>query len=73
MAARSDAQRLLRGCSNREVRDLLRQTIDNGARYRPTKAGLMLYGPNGAVSVHFTISEHRAVKNLRSSMRKAGL
>lgn len=38
-----------------------------------TTAGITLCGPNGTVGTHFTKSDHRAVLNFISDLRKAGI
>jgi len=62
-----------KSCRDRAVRKLVLEALETGARARKSKGGLMLYGPNGAVAVHYTNSDGRAVKNLRSAMVKAGI
>jgi hypothetical protein len=38
-----------------------------------TTSGLMFCGPEGTVLTHFTNSDHRALKNFISDLRKAGI
>lgn len=43
-------------------------------RVRKTKAGWFFYLPNGeCTSLHTTLSDHRALKNFRAQIERAGL
>lgn len=68
-----DLRKIRRGCTNREVRATLLRAIQSGARYKLTKKGVILYGPNGVAVTHFTVSDHRGVKNLKASLKAAGI
>ena len=62
-----------RSCKDRATRAVLLQALEAGATMKATKGGVMVHGPDGMVSAHFTVSDHRAYKNLRSRLRRAGL
>lgn len=62
-----------RSCKDRATRAVLIEALEAGATMKPTKGGVMVHGPSGIVSAHFTSSDHRAHKNLRSRLRRAGL
>lgn len=67
------AKAVRRGCGNRDMRDLLIGAIKSGVRTKLTRSGILLYGPGGIAGTHFSVSDHRAVKNLRRDMRKVGI
>lgn len=63
----------LRKCADRDLRHVILGAARSGFRYRMTKSGVMFYGENGeSVAVHFTNSDHRALKNAVSNFRKIG-
>jgi len=64
---------LRRRCKDDRTYDLLAGAIRRGARYRLTKAGIVLYGRRGTVHTHFSPSDWRAVRNLEASIKRAGL
>jgi hypothetical protein len=68
-------QNLLRGCTNREIRKLMAAVFSTGTRYRASKGGIIVYGPPGTkpISIHLTVSDHRAVKNLSRDLRQIGI
>ena len=67
-------KRILRACTNREIRAVLLEVIDKTtATIRLTTSGIIIYGPEGACGTHWTVSEARASKNLRASLRRIGV
>ena len=65
--------RILRRCSDRQVRELVVGAAKAGIRFRLTRGGAIFYGDNGGcVSVHFTLSDHRGAKNLAAHFRSIG-
>lgn len=68
-----DLKTIRRGCTNKQVKALLIGVLKDGARYKLTKSGIILFGPTGSAATHFTVSDHRGVKNLRAQLRRAGL
>jgi hypothetical protein len=62
-----------RGCTDRATRDVLLAALDQGARMKATKAGVMVHGPNGSTSAHFSVSDKRAALNLRAQLRRSGV
>lgn len=62
-----------RSATSKEQRDLLLAALDAGATMKETKKGVMVFGPSGSVTAHFTTSDWRALKNLRTALRRAGL
>lgn len=56
-----------------QTRTVLLEALATGAHARLTSKGIMLYGPNGTVSTHFTGSDHRGAKNLTADLRRAGI
>jgi hypothetical protein len=65
--------RRIRRSKDREVIALLLAVIHAGHRYKMTKSGIIIYGPTGICGTHFSVSDHRAVKNLRSDLRRCGI
>ena len=72
MADSKDIRRIRRS-SNREVTGVLLAVIHAGHRYKMTKSGIIIYGPTGICGTHFSVSDHRAAKNLRSDLRRCGI
>lgn len=69
-----DMRRLRRGCHDPGIRRVVTTAIQQGTRYRMTKKGVMLYGTGHTAAVaHFTVSDHRGVRNLTSQLRKMGV
>lgn len=69
-------QKLLRGCTNKDVRKLLAIVFSSNLRYRPTKNGIVVYGHDRTskpIVIHMTVSDHRAHLNLRRDLRAIGL
>lgn len=64
---------VIRRCNDLQTRQVLLDAIKAGATMKPTKKGVMVYGPSGIVASHFTGGEYRGPKNLRSALRRAGL
>lgn len=58
---------------SRDCRALVLAAIKHGARIKETKSGVMIYCGGTTLTVHGTVSDHRAVKNLRAGLRRAGL
>lgn len=57
----------------KEYRKLIKEAEAAGGRVEKKNAGVMIYGPTGMVMMHTTASDHRALANARSELRKAGL
>jgi len=66
---------MLRGCTNRDIRKLLKEVFASGVRYRAARNGVVVYGPIGTkpISIHLTVSDHRAHLNLRRDLRSIGI
>lgn len=69
-----------RGCTHREVRELLLEALDlaaedPGIRVRTTTKdrGVIVLTERGVCSTHFTCSDRRAVNNLRAGLRRIGV
>lgn len=58
---------------NKEWKRLIGECQSAGGRVEPKKKGIMIYGPNGIVTLHASTSDRRALANARSELRKAGL
>jgi hypothetical protein len=65
--------RRIRRSRDREVIALLLAVLHAGHRYKMTKSGIIIYGPEGICGTHFSVSDHRAAKNLRSDLRRCGI
>lgn len=65
--------RKVRRCNNRDVRKVILSVLRSGVRYRMTKNGIMLLGPNGGITAHFSVSDHRGYLNLIADLRRAGI
>jgi hypothetical protein len=65
--------RRIRRSKDREVVALLLAAIHAGHRYKMTKSGIIIYGPAGICGTHFSVSDHRAARNLRADLRRAGI
>ena len=73
MARHKDVRRIRR-CPDRERRKALLTAMRSGLHYRMTKKCVIFYGDNGLCAVaHFTVSDHRASKNLWSQLEKLGV
>lgn len=58
----------------KEVRKLVSLSEDQGFRIKQKKSGVMIYGKDGgAVLLHMTPSDCRAVKNARARLRNIGV
>ena len=68
----NDDLKKLRKCQDRTTRTLIIAAVHAGFRYRMTKGGVMIYGNEGVVSVHFTESDHRAVRNTQARFKQLG-
>lgn len=66
---------LRRRCRNREMQALLIRAVRDPAllKVRQTSSGILLTGPYGSASTHYTSSDFRAVKNFRARLRQIGL
>ena len=57
-----------------EATKLIKQLTALGVPVRDTKSGWMVLAPDGSsIAVHRTESDHRAIKNTLSRLRKAGI
>lgn len=65
--------RRIRRSKDREVIKVLLTVIHAGHRYKMTKSGIIIYGPTGICGTHFSVSDSRAVKNLRADLRRCGI
>ena len=72
MADSKDIRRIRRS-KDREVIAVLLAVIHAGHRYKMTKSGIIIYGPDGICGTHFSVSDNRAVKNLRADLRRCGI
>lgn len=69
-----DIRRIKKGCGSRELRDLLLAAVSAGYRYKMTRSGIILYGPDAIAGTHLSGgSDPRAVKNVRADFRRAGI
>jgi hypothetical protein len=60
--------------ANKQQKVLLVSLEHQGCKVRRTKDGWFVAFPSGGgTSVHTSTSDHRAVQNLRSTIRRAGL
>lgn len=75
MGQSKSERNILRGCTNRDVRKLLAAVFSSGIKYRTAKNGVIVYGPVGTrpISIHLTVSDHRAHLNLRRDLRAIGI
>lgn len=73
MVPNKDMKRVQRGCTDKEVRRLLLTVMRAGHPYRMTKAGVMVFGPEGSAGAHLTTSDHRGAENFRSDLKKIGI
>ena len=72
VAASKDIRRIQRtACSDKAK--LLLSVIRAGHRYKMTKAGIVIYGPDGIAGTHLAGSDHRGLANFRSDLRKSGI
>lgn len=59
---------------SRGMDGLVSEAERQGFRIKRTKKGVTIYGKNGGmVTVHLTCTDHRAVRNAMSDMRKIGV
>lgn len=73
MSTDKDRRSIRRACS-RDYSRLILSVMDEGHRYRMTKAGIMFYGPNGeTLTIHLTNSDPRSFKNTKALLAKLGL
>lgn len=68
-----DLTTIRRRGQNRDITDLLCTVIGYGYDYKLTKKGIIVYGPHGIAGTHFSVSDHRAAKNLRADFRRVGI
>lgn len=66
-------RRLHKSCRDGKVRSLILRAIDAGARCKMTKGGVMLFGPDGIATIHFTGSDSRACANAEADIRRIGI
>jgi hypothetical protein len=58
----------------KQMKVLLLKLEKQGCTVKPTKAGYLILMPNGdTVTFHRTPSDHRATKNMRARILRAGL
>lgn len=59
---------------NKEVKKLIRRVERQGWRVEERKSGYMCFSPDGVtmVSIHKTPSDHRAIRNSITELRKGG-
>lgn len=72
MANSKDLKRIRRS-KDREVISVLLDVVHAGHPYKMTKSGIIIYGPEGISGTHFSVSDSRAVKNLRADLRRCGI
>lgn len=73
MSTAKDRRIIRRGCSP-EYSRLILSVMDEGHRYRMTKAGILFYGPNKeTITIHLTNSDPRSLKNTKALLAKLGL
>jgi hypothetical protein len=59
---------------NSEMKAIVKGLAQQGCVIKDTAKGWMVYCPNGEmVSMHKTPSDHRALRNARSRIKRAGL
>lgn len=58
---------------NKDWKRLVGEAQVAGGRVETKKKGIMIYGPAGMVMLHTSASDHRALANARSELRKAGI
>jgi hypothetical protein len=68
-------RKMLRGANSGELRDLFSAVFRSGIRYRTARSGIIVYGPPGTkpVTLHLTLSDHRALKNAARDLRVIGI
>jgi hypothetical protein len=66
-------RRRIQRMGNRELSALLMQVINNGHRYKITKAGIIIYGPDGITGTHLANTDRRALRNFSASLRRCGI
>lgn len=66
---------LRRRCRDKALREVLVLALRHpdlvNAKF--TKSGILMQGPFGSVTSHFTHSDTRSIKNLRANLRGAGI
>lgn len=72
MAEAKDVRRIQRTAS-KEVSKMLLSAISAGHRYKMTKAGIIVYGPDGIAGTHLSGGDHRRIQNFRADLRRAGI
>lgn len=72
MAEARDVRRIQRG-AGKEVSKLLLAVLRDGHPYKMTRAGIIIYGPDGTAGTHLSGSDHRRVQNFRSDLRRVGI
>lgn len=73
MVPNKDLKRIQRGCTNKEIRKLLLSVMRGGHRYRMTKCGVTVFGPEGSAGAHLTTSDHRGAENFKADLKKIGI
>ncbi len=60
--------------SSKRIKIVITDLEKQGARVRETRSGFMVFFPDGSsMTMHGTESDHRAEKNTRSRVLRAGL
>lgn len=69
-----DKEMIRRRCTNKEIRRIILHALKEDAPYKITKNGIIIYGPERKIAgTHFTVSDHRASKNLIRDLKKIGI
>ena len=65
----------MRTASNKDQRRILAKACEAGWRVKDTNKGWLVLSPDGqfSVAMHTTSSDHKALKNIKSDFKKAGL
>lgn len=64
---------VLRACTNKDVKKILRLALKSDLRRKRIKNGLVFYGENGEfVIVHLTVGRGRGASNLAADFRRIG-
>ena len=72
-AVTSKDLRRVQRTTNPELRTLLLRVIRDGHRYKITKAGIIIYAPDGICGTHLGNNDNRAIKNFSADLRRCGI
>lgn len=72
MPETKDVRRIQR-TATKEVSRMLLSALRDGHRYKMTRSGIIIYGPDGIAGTHLCGSDHRRVQNFRADLRRAGI